>query len=78
MQFDRACICIEVALSADRCSPLPSRECNSMFLTMVSARFPCWATFSRLPFSKPVNSSTFPPDLAAHRDWLEYAVQLVG
>ena len=29
-----------------------------MFLTMESARLPCWTTFSRLSFSKRVNSST--------------------
>ena len=33
-----------------RCSPEPSRECSSMFLTMESARLPCWTTFSRLDF----------------------------
>ena len=33
------------------CSPEPSRECSSMFLTMESARLPCCTTFSRLPFS---------------------------
>ena len=27
----------------------PSRECSSMFLTIASARLPCWTTLSRLP-----------------------------
>src|SRR5436190_15234709 len=34
-----------------------------MFLTMESARLPCWTTFSRLSFSRPVNSSTSPRTL---------------
>src|SRR5947208_3325320 len=36
---------------------------RSMFLTMESARLPCWTTFSRLSFSKVVNSSTSPRTL---------------
>src|SRR5262245_1464634 len=36
-------------MSTTRCSPEPSRECSSMFLTMASARLPCCTTFSRLP-----------------------------
>src|SRR5262249_7396220 len=36
-------------MSTSRCSPEPSRECSSMFLTMASARLPCCTTLSRLP-----------------------------
>src|SRR4051794_8462744 len=44
-------------MSAERCSPEPSRECCSIFFTMESARLPCWTTFSRLLFSIRVISS---------------------
>ena len=44
-------------MSAGRCSPEPSRECSSMFLTIESARLPCCTTFSRLPLSMCVSSS---------------------
>src|ERR1700716_724958 len=45
-------------MSEGRCSPEPSRECSSMFLTIESARLPCWTIFSKLSFSVCVNSST--------------------
>ena len=38
-------------MSTGRCSPEPSRECSSMFLTIESARLPCCTIFSRLPCS---------------------------
>src|SRR6516165_7928049 len=44
-------------MSAGRCSPEPSRECSSRFLTMESARLPCCTTLSRLSFNVPVSSS---------------------
>src|SRR5262249_5851578 len=43
-------------ISTTRCSPEPSRECSSMFLTIASARLPCCTTLSRLPRSVSVNS----------------------
>src|SRR6516162_6566555 len=54
-------------MSTSRCSPDPSRECSSMFLTIESARLPCCMTLSRLsrrvfvssPISVRVFSSTF-------------------
>src|SRR5215472_2358595 len=43
-------------MSTGRCSPEPSRECKSMFLTMESARLPCCTIFSRLPRSVSISS----------------------
>jgi hypothetical protein len=43
-----------------RCSPVPSRECCSIFLTMASARLPCCTTFSRSPRSVFINSVISP------------------
>jgi hypothetical protein len=40
-----------------RRSPLLPRECSSMLLTILSARLPCWAIFSRLPVSITIVSS---------------------
>src|SRR5215510_6973994 len=42
--------------SVGRCSPELCRECRSMFLTIESARLPCWTTRSRLPRSVSVIS----------------------
>ena len=55
-----------------------SRECSSMFLTMESARLPCWTNFSRLSFSMPVNSSTSSRILSSSGGGLEHVVQFVG
>ena len=43
-------------MSTGRCSPEPSRECSSMFLTIEWARLPCCTILSRL--SRNVSASS--------------------
>ena len=64
-------------MSAGRCSPQPSRECSSMFLTMELARLPCWTTFSRLSFSRPRQFIDFVPDLVGERGGGKQIVQFI-
>jgi len=69
----KTCCCIDISRPR---SPVPSRECSSMFLTMESARLPCWTTFSRLSLSVLVSSSTS-HDFFAKRRGLQYIIQLI-
>src|SRR5262249_42213026 len=50
----------EALISTTRCSPEPSRECSSMFLTMASARLPCCTILSRLPRNVCISSVISP------------------
>ena len=50
----------EALTSTGRCSPDPSRECSSMFLTMASARLPCCTILSRLSRNVFVSSAISP------------------
>ena len=65
-------------MSAGRCSPEPSRECSSMFLTMELARLPCCTTFSRLSLQHAGQFVDLLPRLVVERGGLEHLVQFVG